>query len=217
MSRYIKTYFRIEAGYEWGNGMSEKKMKIFYDEIHRLFLNAGWTIMCHNIGNTCDVINDKTKLYVHPQELSGPCEESLIPVVEKILSQGTSFRYKATDKYDILEDLTPEEIKTRYGQETEKIDKLILESFTTKKNNLFKNRLDVLFYVAGKIKIKTITDNLTVLTNCCAEYEAVSERYQKLLSQGKIIKHPTDPRNLSRTATARELEKNEKNYIPCLF
>ena len=58
--RYIDTYFRIEAGYVWGEGMDEKACRRFYDEIILLFVRSGWTVVPHSIGNTVDVVNGKS-------------------------------------------------------------------------------------------------------------------------------------------------------------
>ena len=44
-------------------------------------------------GGCPDVVLDKTRLYCHPQELSGPVRKDLIEHIEKILTQGTTFQH----------------------------------------------------------------------------------------------------------------------------
>ena len=106
---YTDTYFRIESGYEWGRGMSEEKTEAFFAEIRSLFSQNGFTIEERKYGGCPDVVLDKTRLYCHPQELSGPVRKDLIEHIEKILTQGTTFQYLRTDTYGELLDLTEEE------------------------------------------------------------------------------------------------------------
>ena len=100
-------YFRIEAGYN-GGYMSRGQHERFYAEIRRLFTEAGFRIEDRNVGCP-DFILGKTRLYCHPESLSGPTEERHIALVEGTLRKGVSFRYERTDKYDRLYDFTPEE------------------------------------------------------------------------------------------------------------
>ena len=41
---YHHVYFRLNAGYKWGEGMSPDKTDKFFDEITKLFLKSGWTV-----------------------------------------------------------------------------------------------------------------------------------------------------------------------------
>ena len=46
---------------------------------------------------------------LHPQTLSGPVLKEHMELIEKILAQGTTFRYLRTDTYGEILDLTEEE------------------------------------------------------------------------------------------------------------
>lgn len=113
---YTDTYFRIESGYEWGHDMSEEKTEAFFAEIRRLFSQNGFTIEERKYGGCPDVVLDKTRLYCHPQELSGPVRKELIERIEKILTQGTTFQYLRTDTYGEILDLTEEEELAYYRE-----------------------------------------------------------------------------------------------------
>ena len=113
---YTDTYFRIESGYEWGRGMSEEKTEAFFAEIRSLFSQNGFTIEERKYGGCPDVVLDKTRLYCHPQELSGPVRKELIGRIEKILTQGTTFQYLRTDTYGEVLDLTEEEELAYYRE-----------------------------------------------------------------------------------------------------
>ena len=130
---YIDTYFRIESGYEWGYGMSKEKTEAFFAEIKSLFSQNGFTI--EERKNGCpDVVMDKTRLYCHPQDLSGPVRKELIERIEKILAQGTTFQYLRTDTYGEILDLTEEE-ELAYYHETHDmtIEGVFRDAFRTKR------------------------------------------------------------------------------------
>ena len=151
---YIDTYFRIESGYEWGRGMSKEKTGAFFAEIRSLFSQNGFTIEECKYGGCPDVVLEKTRLYCHPQELSGPVRKDLIEHIEKILTQGTTFQYLRTDTYGELLDLTEEE-ELAYYHETHDmtIGGVFLEAFRTKRRNLYKIREQVLEIITGKLPL----------------------------------------------------------------
>ena len=154
---YIDTYFRIESGYEWGRGMSKEKTGAFFAEIRSLFSQNGFTIEECKYGGCPDVVLEKTRLYCHPQELSGPVRKDLIEHIEKILTQGTTFQYLRTDTYGELLDLTEEE-ELAYYHETHDmtIGGVFLEAFRTKRRNLYKIREQVLEIITGKLQVRTL-------------------------------------------------------------
>ncbi len=106
---YIDTYFRVESGYDGGR-MPEEKAGRFFDEVKRLFTETGFSIKENKYKDGCpEVYLGKTCLYCHPQSLSGPVLKEHMELIEKILAQGTTFRYLRTDTYGEILDLTEEE------------------------------------------------------------------------------------------------------------
>ena len=90
MSKYFNTQFRIEAGYEWGKGMPEYKTRLFYNDIILAFVRRGWTVEPIRCSNCVYVIKEKTRLYVHPMELTGACKEEHVEEVKTILIMNCS-------------------------------------------------------------------------------------------------------------------------------
>ena len=181
---YHHTYFRIEAGYKWGEGMSNAAFDAFISEIILLFAKAKWTVAPVSVGDCVDVIKGKTKLYVHPMEVSGPCEDSLVPEVEAILARGTTFSHYRTDKYDQLLDLEGAELSAAYHTKDEETEKILLRHYVVprKKGNV---RTD-LFYLADKIRIKTLNDYIGRCTDDPA-HAYMMEMYESLVEAGKIV------------------------------
>jgi len=111
---YINTYFRIESGYDGGR-MPEEKAGAFFAEVRKLFSEHGFS-MKERKGGCPDVYLGKTRLYCHPQSLSGPVLKEHTELIEGILAQGTTFQYLRTDAYDEILDLTEEEELAYYHE-----------------------------------------------------------------------------------------------------
>lgn len=195
--KYFNTYFRVDAGYQWGRGLSEEKTNAFYVEIKKVFTEKGWSIKEHEPYGTIDVIKDKTKLYVHPMDLSGPCEEALIPVVEEMLRSCSSFSFRHTDVFNELADLDAEGLTEKYRERNEANDFLILSSFKTRRKNLGYFISATLFRLGDRIRIETITDYGGRGTGDTTD-RYLKERFNELVNQGKISIFPNNPQ-LART------------------
>lgn len=207
---YTDTCFRIESGYEWGRGMSKEKTEAFFAEIKSLFSQNGFTIEDSKHGGCPYVVLDKTRLYCHPQELSGPVEKGLIGRIETILTQGTTFQYLRTDTYDEILDLTGEE-ELAYYHETHDmtIKGLFRESFRTKRRNLYKNREQVLKTIVGKLRVRTLREKCA-FANTGPAWQYIREIYEKMVTAGELVEgyRPAGSEQppLCRAATAKELE-----------
>ena len=198
---FHKTYFRLDAGYKWGGpdpGMPAEKTQAFYAEIRHLFTGAGWTIREHKGYNTIDVIKGKTSLYVHPMDLSGACDDALVPEVKNILSEGKTFTHYKTDVFDRLLDLSRDELIQAYRDKGDEIDALLLNAFTTKRKNLYVRVGNVQWAVAEKITIWTVEEHIGVITGDSPNVMAVEERYNALVADGRLTVTPDG--RLARTA-----------------
>ena len=82
--------FSLESGYEWGKGLSHEKTDAFYKEIKReIFMERD--SITDRTGCTSQamyLVKGKTRLYVHPMEISGYCETLHIPQITAILKKG---------------------------------------------------------------------------------------------------------------------------------
>ena len=206
---YTDTYFRIESGYEWGRGMSEEKTETFFAEIRSLFSQNGFTIEERKYGGCPDVVLDKTRLYCHPQELSGPVRKELIGRIEKILTQGTTFQYLRTDTYGDVLDLTEEEELAYYREvHAMGIEGIFSEAFRTRRRNLYKSREQVQEILVEKLRVKTFRES-SVYSSTSPAWRYIREIYEKMLAEGKLVegyKHTGSGKlMLCRTATDREI------------
>lgn len=213
---YFDTYFRIESGYDGGR-MPEEKAGRFFDEVKRLFMEKGFSIKEGKYKNDCpEVFLGKTRLYCHPQSLSGPVLKEHTELVEEILSRGTTFQYLHTDTYDEIFDLTEEE-ELAYYHETHDmtVESVIRDAFRTKRRNLYKNRGQVLDMLVKKLHVKTLRGG-SVYSNSSPAWRYIREVYERMTVKGELVegyKH-TSCGNLPlcRAATDKELKmKRQKD------
>lgn len=176
-------FFHIEADYNGGR-MDPEQHDALYTELRALFSDAGFLIEERD-GGCPDVTKGKTRLYCHPESLSGATVKEHVALVEEILKHGKSFRYLRTDIYDRVFDFTPEEESAYYkGKETE-IRQTLLRTFDTEGRDMFIYRTEILELVASKFRIRTLRNQSC--PDCITQVVgAIRQVYDKLLKEGRI-------------------------------
>ena len=192
--------------------MPEEKAGRFFDEVKRLFTETGFSIKENKYKDGCpEVYLGKTCLYCHPQSLSGPVLKEHMELIEKILAQGTTFRYLRTDTYGEILDLTEEEELAYYHKTHDMtIGGVFLDAFRTKRRNLYKSREQVL-----EILVENAACQDTPWEVRLFEHLPGIPLYQgnctgKLVSEGRLVEGCKQTASgklpLCRTATGRELK-----------
>jgi hypothetical protein len=159
---YRNVHFRLDSGYEWGKGMDQEQSEKFHKEINTLFKEAGWEIKNPKFSSSCpEAVKEKNRLYLHPMDASGEVQEDLIPEVENILSKGTTFKFKNTDIYETLLDMSDDEYQQYLESKRSYIEADILALFKTKRKNLFvTNTSAVIQKVKEKYRIQRIQEHI---------------------------------------------------------
>ncbi|MCM1301504.1 MAG: hypothetical protein NC226_07270 [Bacteroides cellulosilyticus] len=180
-----ETWFRIEAGYNGGHMTSEQHDR-FYAEIRGLFAGAGFGIEDDKFGCPYFVLG-KTRLYCHPESLSGPTEERHVPLIEQMLARGESFRYECTDKYECLYDFAPEEEMNYYRTIcASSIEEALLNAFRTTEPKCFKLRDVILDLLVLRFMVHTVRrPSGTSFDSPCNHY--IREVYNDLLRRGLLV------------------------------
>ena len=112
--------FSLESGYEWGKGLSHEKTDAFYKEIKEKFHGEGFdTDRTGCTSQAMYLVKGKTRLYVHPMEISGYCETLHIPQITAILKKGgRTFRLVkdtiAEEVYSFTDEEEMEYYRARY-------------------------------------------------------------------------------------------------------
>jgi len=180
-AEYIKTYFRIDAGYKWGEGMNEKDNKSFDNEIRNIFTALGFTIKEPEISNaSIEVFRGAENLYCHPMNLSGEIKKESIKDIEKALKQAKTFSLRNIDTYDISLNYTPEELILELSNRVNETEEDILALFKTKRSNLYRSSSCLWDY---KTKVNYFKDNLGLKN---VERDFILNTFNNLIKQGKI-------------------------------
>ena len=135
-------------------------------------------------------------------------------LIEKILAQGTTFRYLRTDTYGEILDLTEEEELAYYHKTHDMtIGGGFLDAFRTKRRNLYKSREQVLEILVEKLRVKTLRGK-SVYSNTSPAYRYIREMYGKMVSEGRLVEGCKQTASgklpLCRTATGRELKMKRR-------
>lgn len=140
METYIKTYFRIEAGYVWGHGMNEDQLNKFDNEIRTILSKIGFAPDKDKEDNrSTTMMRGKEALYCHPMSLSGFILPESIPEIETVLKNATTFKLGSYDTHDEKQYYTIEQLEKALNEKKQEIITHILKKFKTPRKNLFRS------------------------------------------------------------------------------
>ena len=129
---YKRVYFRIEAGYQWGSGLSQEKHDQFRAEMREFLTANNFEIIEPEYKTSCiEGKRGAETLYCHPQSLSGYIDQTEI---EKLESDLKSEKYKSfncykVDTYEEAINYTPDELQAELKTYKPEITKDIIQSF----------------------------------------------------------------------------------------
>lgn len=178
--------FNIESGYVWGRGMYKAESDAFHKEIRELFTRAGYRIIEPTVsGAGIEVEKGFTKLYCHPMELSGRCEENHIAEVETLLSTATVFKYKGSRVYGKIFPFTQEQEMEYYRNNCEKKILLELEMIFTLPPDRYRYVDEQLETLEPKYGIQVL--NPEGNSPECHIRDYINTLYRRLVSENRII------------------------------
>lgn len=188
---YKNVYFRIEAGYRWGEGMDDIKKAAFYTEVKTLFESAGWCVVSHEHNGSCPVVQkDLSSLYCHPMEISGVIAINLIDEVKGLLGNGLTFNHYNTDEYDTIIEMSDDEYRAYLDGNRKAIRRDIIDAFKTKRSNLYisqSNANAIFNAVCRKWHIHRIQSGRNWRDANIIEAELIYRLFQELLEEEHIV------------------------------
>ena len=136
---YVLVYFRIEAGYHGGDGMSRKQREAFFAKCEKIMKSLGFSVEPPKFSGECPTgTRGAESLYCHPQELSGYISREKVAEIETTLSSAKTFRHYHTDLYGEALNYTENEFRAALAECRPKLERDILAACVTKRKNLFK-------------------------------------------------------------------------------
>lgn len=222
---YARVYFRVDAGYVWGEGISTEKGNRFDEEVVRLLTSAGFTEeendMKH-IGGCPTMRRGREHLYCHPMDISGQVKVSSIPEISALLGQESNQTFKLRDTDVVSEEyviFTPEELLRELTKRRDEIKALTLSAYRLPKGHNPKRT----YYRAMDVHIGDFPQHLQAKDMEVRDplrpaahkvrIDFMRELLEELVNEGNVIKvDNTDERSkehdphLYRTATKQELQ-----------
>ena len=205
---YRMTYFRIHAdGYMpgWSNQTASDQ---FDAECRALFPTAGWEVHPGRDGICDAVTKGKQELYLHPQSFSGVILEDEVQPIRELLTKAKTFQCYHVDFYEEYLDINDDEYRALLESRREEITAAILESYKTKRSNLY-IVAPVALEIAERFSIRRVCDkeNHHNLAN-----RFVGDIITQLLERGLLVAAATRQGEGIRSATAKE--KKVFGFLP---
>lgn len=208
---YVLVYFRIEAGYHGGEGMSREQTEAFFIECEKILESLGFSVEPPKFSGDCPTgTRGAESLYCHPQELSGYIIREKVAEIESVLSSAKTFRHYHTDLYGEALNYTENEFRAALAECRPKLERDILAACVTKRKNLFK--------VFGFFSMGGLSSGLKFF--CHSGLEGIEQTYilhmlDRLTGEGKLEKGTTKSGVGYRTIMpvgTNEYKKHGKQY-----
>lgn len=198
---YHHTFFRLNSGYKWGEGLAPDKTERFFDEITKMFLDAGWTLKEARHSASCPTVQyGKSCLYLHPMEASGPVEDGLRDQIKVILSKGSTFTPSGVDIYEEIFDVSDNDYYDYLDANTFEIMDKLKEGFTTKRKDQYISCPGaVVERVKEKYHIPRLGGMLTGRSGSDIEWKFVSDLFNDMVAHGEFVVAEIDGRKYFRT------------------
>ena len=212
MKNYKKVYFRTDSPlYRTNAGIgfeNQDSRNSFYSEVMKTFLNNGWQVKDekYKISSSYPtVIKEKQELYLHPDHFSGVVIEENITEIEQLVKNIDGLKYRWTDIYEDVFDITDEEYMNMLKSKRKYIEQDILEAFKTKRRNLYvTSSRDCINRVLNKYRIKRLTCHIGVISSNNLDVQYFSEIFEELVNKGEIVTANTKNGTGYRTRTDKE-------------
>ncbi len=187
-NNYRKLSVSLYSGYEWGFGMLPAALQSFHQEMKELFLAAGWE--CHEptFANACpEYSKGKSRLYCHPTEISGPCEENLISDVCSLAAKATNCTVTKAEDQGRVFDITQEQYIGALKALRAEIEKDLLKEFSLPNKGSDSDRYET---VMMQYRVMTLEHHTDSLSSMHPYWKYTEEVLQDLIAQKKIVARP---------------------------
>ena len=198
---YHNVYFRLNAGYKWGEGMERDKTEKFFDEITKLFLDDGWTVKEGRYSGSCPTVQNRNSyLYLHPMEATGPVEDSLREKVMTILHKGNTFTLRDIDVYEEVFDVSNNDYYDYLDANAFEIMDNLKLGFTTKRKDQYISCPGaVVEKVKEKYHISRLGNALIGRSSSDIEWTYVAKLFDEMVEHGDFVVAEKDGRKYYRT------------------
>lgn len=206
-SIHTPSYYRPkdnELGFQ-----SEAESMAFFADCERVFRIGGWKIE-HGYA-----VNDKSSLYLHPQQFLGTIHEELVDVVPELIAQAALFQFQQNGKRIIEEiyDITAEQQREYIAAKRPEIEAELLNVFRTSQRKLYHDPGGLLWWnielpIGRKYGLPALDEQVN---NTVGHY--VSEVFTSLIVSGQIIQKTINGKPVYRIVMKCELPASRKKPV----
>jgi hypothetical protein len=199
-SIYVRTYFFLDAGYVWGQGMPDERFLTFSFDVIRILSALRFDVWKKSGSAACfeGHRGHAERLYCHPMDLVGWVKKDKIDEISEALKNGKTFTLRNVKTHEEALYYTEEELKEALELGKVPIAVRLLEHYTTKRRNLYKEsthyemKSGVHFVDRGELR--------------AIENRFISDVFDELVASARILRADGENR-LYRTATSKELRE----------
>lgn len=186
---YHHVYFRLDAGYKWGEGMDPVKTEKFFDDIVKLFVDDGWAVKEARYSSSCPTVEyGKSSLYLHPMDASGAIEDNLVNHISELLTKGKTFSLNSVDVYEEIFDVSDNDYYDYLDTNSfEIMDELKKEFTTTRKNLYISYPSFIIEKVKEKYHIPRLNGNFLGRSSSDIEWKFVADLFKQMVEYGEFI------------------------------
>lgn len=211
---YADVHFRIETpAYSGNEGWKlNADRDLFNDEIASLLKAAGFQ---ENRDKSlyCEMIRDKERLYIHPQDISGVFKKNSVGEIERILSNNKTFYVRWVDIYDDYYDIDRAEYGKYLERQEEGVKKFLLQNAKTARKHTFVSRRGLIEAAVRGFGLKLVNNAFTIRSIDGQAYAYVNGVIDKLLAGGFLVKLDTDKDDQG----IRTVAKKDRNAVRLAF
>ncbi len=216
---YMRVFFRIEAGYIWGQGMPVNKTEEFEAEVKGKLTALGFAEEQNDLkpyGSSPTMVRGAERLYCHPMDLSGHIKKESLKEITSALQNAKTFKVYMIDPiYDFVI-FNPKELRRELDKRWEDLKKATLESYHPGRGKNMTSK----YYFFHKVSVPSMPrflfDDLFAADQLRREIHFALIEFQKkvldeLIREGFIVTSKSEKGDLLyRTATKKEIAAFQK-------
>ena len=209
---YRNVHFNIISAYDYETGFPDMaSADAFHQEIIDMFTAAGWQVRKAKSSSANDrAFLGKSELCLHPMDVCGIISEELIPEVESLIKQATTFRHNITRLGDAYVEMDDAAYRQYLDSRREEIQTAVLTHFQTRRRNLFKTG-DQSEAIARPFMVNRMESKDIPAPCYDLSVEYVRTMIEEMVTDGRLTASPTRyGRGLRTTGVTKPPKKRQR-------
>lgn len=212
-NEYSNVYFRIETyGYQYPSfSFTKEDREVFYTEVKSALEPLGWKTEkdTEEWGRT--IVNGKSQLYLHPQNISGEVLKNDIKCIAEALQKHNTFYLRWVDLYDTVYDISDSEYEEYLNGKNKEIRKVLFENCGTTRTSKFYYAFDVCRNLANRFRLMRVGLNDGMNSGTGQTIKHIQKVMDDMISEGLLIEAEKNGNKMVRTPNKTEQKRLKIN------